>query len=251
MASKNKNTKYRVIYLKDVKMYAYRGFKNSEIAAMLGVHKQTFKDWVKKYPALKKVLRAARGGLISGTKKEKEFDFADYVYQTLPEKVQKLWLEIHALEKAKSPIERVEAVLSKHGIRIRQYLFIHALVCYNFNVSKAMGVVNVSYTTLESWKKKDSDFEVLLTTYLVEAKKDIFEQALIKSARRGVPSSIALGVKTLAKDRGYGEQIDVNLGGGLSLQSATNLDDLKMPLEIRKDLLRQIRERDAKEDKEK
>ena len=97
------------------------------------------------------------GKKVCNRDQHKNFDFSEYVYKKLSGKARKVWKEINAVEKTKNGAQKVECILKSNGTRMRQYLFIHAWICSNFVVSKAMRKVNLSRKMFNNWCS-DPDF---------------------------------------------------------------------------------------------
>ena len=224
-----------------IKVYnlARSGLTEQKMAHILGISLPTFRAW----RGNKKLFRLA---IQTGRKERRNKDgssinFREYVYQRLSCDLRKVWGKINKLDKKKSGLERIEAILDKKGKIVRQSLFIYAWTSGNFSISQALRKVNISRTTLERWKKDDSDFAKLLEE-IVWHKKNFFEDHLCKLVAGGDTSAILFVNKTFNRDRGYNEKVemDVNLSGEVN-QNVMNVDVLKLPLNTRKEILKSLR----------
>ncbi len=232
-------TKYREEMVFKVYQLAAAGLSEAQMAAGLDIASATFASWKKK-----KLFRLA---LEYGRKSHQNPDgsvitVADYVYRRLPRKVRKTWDRIHALDKAKVGVEKIERILSKHGKTMRQCLLLHALTVNNFSVSLALRKVNVSRTAFNKWKERDSDFAELVEE-IDWHRKNFFEDHLAQLVAGGDSSATIFVNRTLNRDRGYNEKVDVNLKGSVEVNTL-DIDSLDLSMEVRKAILVAVRKRD-------
>jgi hypothetical protein len=151
-------------------------------------------------------------------------------------------------EKEDTSTQRIEALLGDHGRRVRQHLWVHALICRNFNPSAACRAVNVSFDVVESWKRQDDRFRKLIEE-IHEHKKNFFESQLVKLAKKGDVNAILFANRTLNRDRGYGDKTQVEISGSINhrVENLLNLDELDLPPEVLRVILDHVRKkRDAK-----
>ncbi len=175
---------------------AREGYTNDHISQALGVSVHTFNGWVSGNPVLKDVLQRARKDNQGKTR------FSDYVYDRLPTHLQELWDKINRCEDLPNGIEKIEALLEKHGKTARQHLFLYALVNSNFNWSDACKAVNIPKKTFEKWCTQDPDFMDMIQE-IHWHKQNFFEGALIKGVADGDPGLIKFANISLNGDRGY------------------------------------------------
>jgi len=218
---------------------ARSGMSGNKIAQVLGVAVPTFNKWVKN----KKPFRLA---FQTGRKKYKKANgktpnFRDYIFERLPYDLRKVWHRINKLDKAKSGMEKIEAILAQRGKSVRQHLFVYAWVAGNFSISQAMRKVNISRSTFDKWKKEDSGFAQLIEE-INWHKKNFFEDHLCSLVAGGDTSAIIFANRTYNRDRGYNEKVDVdmNLSGELD-HAVLSVDVLKLPLQTRKEILKSLR----------
>jgi len=215
------------------------GLKESQIAQVLGISLPTFRVWEKKKLPFGKAIKKGRKEYRDKT--GKTLSYRDYIYKRLSVDLRKVWNRINKLDKKKSGLERIEAILDRKGKRVRQELFIYAWISGNFSISEALRKVNISRTTLERWKTQDPDFAKLIEE-IHWHKKNFFEDHLCRLVAGGDSGAIIFVNKTYNRDRGYNEKfdIDMNLRGEID-QNVMSVDVLKLPLETRKEILKSLR----------
>jgi hypothetical protein len=218
------------------------GVSETQMAKSLGVSTTCLRRWKKSKPALGDAIERGRvvGGGMSPTA-----GFHEYIFQKLPPHLAELYNEIEAVESEPNGIQRVEAMLVHQGKRARQHLFLHALVTSNFNVSRACSTVNISRKTFESWVTSEPDFQELIQEMDFH-KKNYFESALVALVARGDSSATIFVNKTINRDRGYNEKLDVNVSGNIEHQhshSVISMKELSLPLEVRRIILAALREK--------
>jgi len=219
------------------------GMTEAQISKVMGISVPTFRLWEKKKKLFKQALEQGRK---EGRGKDgKPYQFADYVYQRLPPDLRKIWKEIHAIEKAKGGVMKLEALLAHHGKRVRQYLFLHALAVSNFNISAAMRKLNLNRGTFDKWKD-EPEFAQLVDD-MDWFKGNFFESHLLKLIAGGDRAAIIFANETYNKTRGYNKKVEVNMNveGNIN-QNIVSVEGLKLPLKMRKELLERIRQQRQK-----
>ena len=217
------------------------GMSETKMATTLGISVATLRRWKESKPALVDAIE--RGKNVSGGQTPTA-TFHEYIYQKLPPHLAKLYDEIELVQSETNGIQKVEAMLSKAGKRARQHLFLHALVTSNFNVSRACSVVNIPRKTFESWVTLEPGFGELMAEMDFH-KKNYFESALIGLVARGDSSATIFVNKTINRDRGYNEKLDVNVQGHIEhdhLHVAIPVDELNLSIEVRREILEAIRD---------
>jgi len=233
-----KKTFWKPEFAIDAYELAREGLSDEKIAAALGVSPATIQLWKRKRPGFRYALKQARKGASKCVHTE---DFREYVYNRLPPRLQALWDLLQECEEEPNAVQRIEALLANEGKNTRQHLFLYALSHYNFSQSAARRALNLSRDIVRYWTKFDPDFAALIDE-LHQAKKDFFESALVGLVARGDSPATIFANKTLNRDRGYGEKIEHEHTGAVQHNlSVVAVDDLQLPLEVRKQILDALR----------
>lgn len=236
MANKNPKVWTDLNYIRCYQM-AQTGMPNMKIAKAIGVTYKTFKMWLKKNRAFRETLKQARENLKAGS------TFKDYIYNKLDYKLRLLWDQIEAVPD--NATEEIEAILADQGTKVRQRLFLHALVTLSFNPSDACSKVNVTTEELKKWLATDVEFANLMEEIHVH-KKNFAEGGVFKLAKEGHPGAIMYLNDRLNEDRGYGKKVKVTHAGSVEhahTHQHVSVDDLDLSLETRKELLAKMRQR--------
>lgn len=209
------------------------------VAAALGTVRQVIHDWPAKHPELamaKKLAEERRGDRST---------FQGYIFKRLSKEAQKVWEDI-SFWSEQSAYEKIEQIFSGHTKKLRQELFVHALVSSNFDMSTALHMVGLPYQTVKSWKDTDLAFTQLLEE-ITWHKKNFFETALLDLVEARHPSAVIFVNETINKDRGYSRKIEVEHSGAIDT-GGINLADLDLDIQTRQKILEAIRRK--KQDKE-
>lgn len=218
---------------------AKSGMSGVKIARVLGISHPTFRKWVDKKKEFHKAI--GEGRRLHKIGNTKGVSFRDYVYKRLPDDLKIIWRGLNKLDKAKSGVEKIEALLDKGGKRARQHLFLYAWVSANFSVSNALGKVNLSRGTFDLWKEKDPDFAALVKE-IDWHKKNFFEDHLCKLIKGGDTSATIFANETYNRDRGYSKRADLNVNlTGETTHRVINIDAIKLDIKTRKAILESIR----------
>lgn len=236
MAAKISKTLWKDSYYVRAYTLAKDGMNDGEIAAAIGVSISGWKLWKNDKPALRMALKQAR----TKPNSDEAETFMDYVYKRLSPKLREMWGKIIQLDKHRNGLELVEAVLAEGGIRARQHLFIHALVCGNFNKSEACRRVNITVATMREWIENDPQFPLLIDE-IHWHKKNFFEGALTKLVRDGDTAATIFANKTFNKDWGYSEKHELEIKGEVQQTVTVKMDELDLPIEVQKRLLEAMR----------
>lgn len=237
---KEKKDAWKDKYYLDSYLMAKDGKSNNQIAKLLGVPTNMYKKWILKKKYLRSALKEGRKDQgASGSKQ-----FLDYVYGCLPANLKPIWEEIEQSEEGFTKSERVEGLIMKGGVRAKQHLFLHALVCSDFNPSEACRRIGITKTELDKWRR-ESKFSQIMEEFH-EHKKNFFEGSLIRLVKRGDASAVIFANRTINRDRGYNERTDVNVSVTNTL---INIEDLNLPLDIRKVILEAINKKEEQETK--
>lgn len=182
---------------------AKSGYANAQISTALGLSAGTLSRWAAdKAPvaaALELGRRHAGRGAHEGA--------SEYFYDSLDEKTKAVWDRLSMIHDSESPTKSREAelLLGSYAMRMRKVLFVHALVKFDFNTTKARAFVRVHKATVDAWLR-DPDFAGMLKD-MKRAKKDLFESALVGLVKQGDSAAVLFANKTYNRDRGYGEKV--------------------------------------------
>jgi transposase len=230
---------------------AKSGMSEIKMAQALGVSTVTLRKWKDTKPALRFAIEKASSNGGSENMSTVQ-DFHEYIYQKLPSHLAKIWDEIQAVEHEDNSILKIEAMLKGAGKRGRQHLFLHALVTSNFNVSRACSMMNMSRKTFENWVTNEPEFGELMQEIDFH-KKNFFEAALIGLVAGGDSSATIFVNKTINRDRGYNDKIELDVRGSVQhehLHAHIPMDELNLSLDVKREILKAIRFRNQSIDNE-
>lgn len=228
------DTNYVTIY-----KYALAGMANNKIAEVMKVSLKTFEGWRKKYPAINDALKQARG---TG-KSTSTVTFRDYVYDQLPKRLKKIWRKINKCQEADNGLQRLEAMFKDKGEDVRKHMFLYAYTSTLFNPSVACKQVGIPYSTLKRWTEKDPDFADMMDEVHYH-KKNFYEHALNMKVAEGDAQTIMFANKTMNKDRGFGEKIEVEVKGQIQIGHLIRLEELPLSTKMMRTLMKAINKRD-------
>lgn len=206
---------------------ALQGMTNDGIARMLKVANPTFEKWLKDRPALKQAIKDGRGT----NKKSSSITFRDYIFDSLPPRLRKLWRKIDKCSDASNSYQRIQALFRKNGEDARKHLFLYALTSTNFNPSQACKRVGISLATLKGWIARDMEFAELVDE--IEVHKDnFFESALVEKVAEGDTQAILFANRNRNKKRGYGDAVEVEVNGQINHNHNVDLAGLDLPIKV-------------------
>lgn len=160
---------------------------------------------------------------------------SEYVYKSLTPEAKEMW---DRLKSAGGNDERKWLLKSINRKRIRQELFVHALICSTFNASRACQMVGVAQETLRKWKR-DANFMMLLEEVQFH-KKNFFENALVGLVQEKHAGAVIFANRTLNADRGYSERMKIEHSGAVDV-GAFSFDDLDLDIDTKRKVLEAIR----------
>lgn len=204
------------------------------VAAMLDISKPTLMKWTANYPELQLAKRIAE------EKKAKASTLGDYVYKSLSPEARAAWDEIQFWDDSRGSADRINDILSGKTVRLKQELYIHALISRGFNASEACRLSGVSRDSLDKWKINDPHF-LQLVEEIEWHKCNFYESALVDLVGEGNPAAVIFANRTKNAHRGYNEKLVIEHGGSIGL--SFNVEELNLSIECRKELLGAIRER--------
>lgn len=219
---------------------AKQGLGNRDISRALGVSEKTFYHWV---THRHEVAYAIEEGRTDNSRKGESY--MEYVHNHLPEELQETFAAITAPDRKRSPIAKLEAMIEDAGKRGRQNLLLHALLHYNWNLSKALEAVNVSHRKFRRWLEEDPEFSELIEE-MDWHKKNFFEEKLVELVKAGEPSAVLFVNKTYNADRGYGakktvtKDVNVNVRGQVN-HVPVSIDEIGLSPEEKRLILSKMR----------
>lgn len=162
-----------------------------------------------------------------------------YVHRHLPPELRETWDKLEGIFDAeKNPEAFVEGVMAGHGLSARKALYLHALVCGNFDGHGACRKVGVSAQDVHRWCQQDPAYARLVREEVWEIKCDLVESAVFRAVQRGSTPEILWAAKCLLKRRGYSTQRDDDRGRVAEALSARveldklGVEELRQLLEI-------------------
>ena len=169
-------------------------------------------------------------------------DFRTYVYDQLEPELQDTWDSIMDMEEEENGVALIEEMLEKQGEKVRQSIFAHAFVHFDFDANKACKTARVTKWKLDKWVETDSDFGELMRT-IHWHKKNFYESALTKAVAKGNTNAIIHANKTLNADRGYNEKLEHLVSGNVQVEHQYNftLEELPLPPDIRLQIIAYMR----------
>ena len=231
MAVSKEKAIWRDEFYIDAYILAKGGASNYAISKALGFAKESAVDTLLGYkPILRYALETARG---KGSRRKVQEEFNEYIYGHLSPQMKALWDKITYWDDNAEGPEKIQLLLGPENKRVRQQLWVHAMVKSNFNATEACRVTHCSKRTIDAWAKTDPEFPALLEE-LQWHKKNYFESALVDlAAMQNVPA-IIFANRTLNKDRGYSETLQVQMGGSVEVNhNVISMDQLDLSLEVR------------------
>jgi transposase len=205
-----------------------------KVAQALGASKKEVYSWVRKSEILKEAQALA------DTRRGNRSSIQGYVYGFLSEEAKEMWDTLTFWKDTESTYERMEKIFSGKTVRLRQELFIHALVSSNYDVSNACKMVGVNRATLREWQNSDMAFKQLFEE-IQWHKKNFFERHLIGLVEENHPAAVLFVNRTVNADRGYTEKLQIEHTGGLK-EGLIDIDELKLDLDTRRKILEAVRE---------
>ena len=200
------------------------------VASALGVSEPAFAKWLRDKPALREAWeRAAEDGTGRGC----AGSLKEFIYNRMDPKLKRVWDQIIE-EGGVDGGPRVEAILAGKPTRVRQHLFIHALTCTSYNVSRAASMVNISMAGVKKWYETDPVFADLIEE-IEEHKINFFEGRFIDLVVKGEPSAVIHAIKTKGRGRGYGEQkqVAVQVNGQIDVNHThVDITQLDLPVDV-------------------
>jgi len=209
-----------------------REYEITKIATALETTVGTLQQWIEKFPELKEAKELAE------SRRKEQSSFSGYVFKHLSPEAKKVWDKITFWSGSDSTNEKIDQILSGQPTKLRQEIFVHALISNAFNLSEACRIACVSRQTVETWRKSDYAFLQMIEE-IEWHKRNFFEEALVDLVAMRNPGAVMFVNRTKNADRGYSEKIQIEHSGQIA--SSVSIDELELPMETRKELLRAVR----------
>lgn len=167
--------------------------------------------------------------------------FSGYIYDHLSPEAKTCWDALQFwLDPSNTNYEKINEILAGKTKRLKQELFIHALVSSNFDPSSACRMVGVPKEQLDHWSETDLDFRQLVEE-IQWHKKNFFERSLTDLVEQRHPGATIFVNKTINADRGYGDKTIVEHMGQIDMQSNLRLEDLDLDIDTKRKILEAMR----------
>lgn len=212
---KNHLSKWDHIMLVHIYRYARAGMPNVDIIKALKITTRTWDYWMAPgttHPIRKRQIQES---LELGRQGQGTADtFREFCYQRLSPELRTLWDKIVQAQERGTGVAQMDLMLEDNGERVRQDLFLHALVYCNFSPSRAMGMVGISKRVMDRWIANDPTFSELVTE-IQWHKKNFYEERLVNLVALGDTTATIYANKTQNEDRGFGDRkkVDVQHSG--------------------------------------
>lgn len=231
---KNKVWKTKLIFR--IFELAKNGYNDENISSILGIKSSTFFQWKKKKRLVRIALKIAR------RKKEKK-TLNDFIFEKLSPDLKIVWNKINGLEKKKNGMERIEYLLEKKGKYARQSLFLYALVNTNYSFNKSLKIVNITKRIFDEWCNEPEFYKLI--NELEWYRKNWLEDSLMSLIAEGNKEAILFANRNINRDRGYNDSKNINIKNENihRLECNINIDELNLPIDVRKIILEAIRNR--------
>jgi hypothetical protein len=237
-----------VLYREEFPVLAYRVLRDggcmADIAKLIGCSTSSIANWIKTRKAFRKAVE-------QGTREQKEGrdNLRNYIYKRLPPELQDLWDKINECEESPNSFRRIDALFEKQGLFARMHLFLYALVDNLFDMPMACRKVCVREKTVRYWIQMFPEFAELLDQ-IHYYKQQFCENSLMRLVEAGDTQAVIFANRCLNRDV-YNEKAiakEINVSGQVDhnhIHGIVNVDDLQLPLELRKNLLERIRNQQA------
>ena len=238
-------TKWKPSYVLRAYELAKSGYSDVKIAKILGVCRTTFAKWLESKGYLRVALKEGRRKIPRKNAKGNDpgWSLSDYLFDRLSAEAQKIWKELDRLDSdGLATSDDINAMFAGRGLRMRKQIALYAWTNSNFSITAAMKKVGISRKIWEDWKK-DKEFRKLVEE-IDWHKKNFFEDGLCQLVAEGNTSATIFANKTVNADRGYGQKLSIDVSGTVTHQ-LVSVADLDLPLEVRKQILDAVREKNA------
>lgn len=203
----------------------------NRVAEALEVPKDTLFDLARTNPHLKLAKE------IADERREKKSTLANHILGNLSPEAKKKWDEIQFWDQGGT---ETPAQMKQATKKLRQEIFLHALLANQWNMSEACRLAGVNRETMGGWTNYDAEFRELIKEVRWH-QGNFYESKLVQLVDEGYPGAILFANKTFNADRGYNEKLQVEhtgqIGGGI------DVNELDLDLDTRRKILEAIRKK--------
>jgi hypothetical protein len=225
---------FKIKYVIDIYALAREGLNDKTIGKHFGLTPAGFCGWKKTKASVRYALKRARSDRL----KTKAIDWTAYIRNKIPPKLIPIWDDITEYEREENGYAKIKLLLNGKSKRVRQHLLVYALLACGFNVTKALSKTAISRKTFDYWLENDPDFCALINEVEL-TKKDFFEEGLINLVKQGDSPATIFANRTMNRDRGYNESLDVRSSATISVLPIA-LSELNLPTEVLRIIMKAI-----------
>lgn len=239
---KSSNSKWDEEYIITVYELAREGMTEQQMAKFLGISKDTFINWEKRYRLFRlSVKRGREYQRATGVSME---DFRDDIYRNLSDDEKLTWQRVMELNTLRSDRKKVAALFKNGGRQMRQKMYLCALLKCRFNAAAACRMTGLSREVVELWKKTDPGFWKMVSS-IEQTEKD-WAQSCVRGMCETNPVVAMYYNRVLNRDRGMDDRITVNVQGTINHEHTHRLvafDDLELDARTELSLLNALRQK--------
>jgi len=232
--------RYLILLLRtDCDVMKHRG-KESGLqfqANEMGMERRRFQ----RYTAHPRWVKAREVAAANQSARSREKTFGHYVFKHLSDEARETWKELKFWVEHEGGQVQIQRILGGRARKIRQELFIHALVSTHYDMSRALSMTGLAKSTLDHWVAEDLHFAQLFDE-IQWHKKNFFEKAMLDLVAERNPLATVWVNKTVNADRGYSEKIQVQHS---IADAGFTFEDLDLDVDTRRKVLAAIRKRQA------
>lgn len=214
-------SKWNIRHAIPVAILTYTGASDDEIVRHLGVSHSGYKKW-----KTKKFLLHAISTAKAMRKERKRDTFQQYIVSRLSAKAKQVWDQIMFHQESENAHERIQEIMSGQTKEMNQRLWLYAFMSHKFTKSAACKATGISMATVRTWMETKEFRDLFLE--VEDLKKDFFEEQLVRLAEAGDNATIIFANRTLNRDRGYGDKVEVSHTGnvGVQVEHTYNIENL-------------------------
>lgn len=209
---------------------------HTQVAAAIGISTQSHTRRIRRWEELPEMQQARK--LAIERRGWRSQTLGDYVFQRLSPEAKVTWERLRFWSEHEDADVQIKKILSGTCKKLRQEIYIHALVSSNFDPSAALRMTGLSRTAVQTWQDEDLEFRQLVEE-IHWHKKNFFERALLDLVEVRNPAATIFVNKTVNADRGYTERLQVDH----TFSQDFTFEDLDLDVETRRKVLEAVRKR--------